>query len=99
MKRIDFKNLTKEQEEELNKLLTVMIGLTLRNINMISVSPDTVSICTNEGNISLTQMKKEIEDLTLIGIDHLHMYVTTLETIVHERTKKKKKRFWSKFKF
>ena len=96
MKTFDFKKLSKEQEEELNKLLADMIDSITTNTNGISVSPDRVSISTSKGNMSLTEMKREIETITPIGIDHLRMYFGTLETIVRA---KKRKTFWSRFEF
>ncbi|MEI6118161.1 MAG: hypothetical protein WCP92_02705 [bacterium] len=86
---IDFKNLSEEQEKKLNKLLSTMIEATKANINNVSVSPDTVTIPTDKGNITLTQMNKEIEELSPIGIEHLNMYFSTFESIMHIRHKKK----------
>ncbi|MFA6256112.1 MAG: hypothetical protein WC606_02910 [Candidatus Absconditabacterales bacterium] len=99
METLDFKNLDKEQEEELNKLLATMMDATKASINGISVPLDMVSVCTSEGDISLTQMKKEIESLSPIGIDHMRMYFTTLETIARIKLKKTKKTIGSLFKF
>ena len=83
MKTFNFKNLSQQQEELLNKLLEAMIESMLADIDETAISSNTVSIATSKGDISLAQMKKEIEEQTPIGIEHLYMHFLTIKNIAN----------------
>lgn len=99
MKELDFKNLTKEQEAKLRELLVALSESVSSHIDGISASPDDVTIYAGDKNMSLSQLKKEIEKMTPIAIDHFRMYFNTMETIVRIRSKSKKKSFFAKLRF
>jgi hypothetical protein len=102
MEKIDFKNLSKKQEDKLNELLKKMNESVLNSANNLSVPPEQISIYSSDKKMALKELKADAEKMTPEWIEHLRMWFESTENIMRIRLEGKalkKKSFWSRVRF
>ena len=97
MTPIDFKNLTVDQEKAISRLIEIAANPLVSDLG--NSANANILIYIGDKKFSSVQLKEEIENLTVFGIKHVCLYLSTTQKILKIKRDKKKKSLFSRLKF